>query len=314
MRPAHIAIGGVVLVLGAALWSSVVTIDSGQQGVVERFGRASRDLLPGLHLKLPWPVEAVRKTGGAQSSLQMPIGYRFVDEQAGIGPTGRMKHWLTGDSNIVELRANLLYRVTDVRAWLYGVSGVRDGAEGGFEGRAFALRRLAEAALTSLSSEMLVDELLTGGTIVLANDAKKMIQEGADRIGLGVEINELQIVKSDPLATVDQAFRAVTDARTNAEKSKQAALSAKASVISRANIQRRLRIQEAEAEAQSLKSRALGRAEAFAALASDITSVDSLAAWKLRADGIKKILRSTRIETVAPGPDGRPAPYYLTEK
>lgn len=310
MRRSRIVLGlGAALLAGAA-WSSVVTIGSGQQGVIERFGRAERDLLPGLHLKLPWPIEGVRKTSGSQVSLRMPIGYRYIDEAAGLKPTARMKNWLTGDSNIVELQANVLYRVKDVRAWLYGVSGVTNDASE-VESREFALRRLAESALTDLASEVPVDELLTGGTIVLAHEARTMVQEGADRLGLGVEINSIEILKSDPLASVEQEFRNVTLAVTNAEKALQSARNAKTNTISLAKNDARRRLQEAEDLAQREIRDATARAEAFTELAHDVPSVDSLAGRKLHLDGIVKILSDARIEIVAPGTPERPSTYFL---
>ena len=300
-----IASGALLL---AAAWSSFVTIENDQLGVVERFGKADRDLLPGFHLKAPWPIETVVKTAGSQASLRMPIGYRIVDERAGVRPTERMKNWLTGDSNIVELRANVLYRVANVRAWLYGVSRVRD-ANGALESREFALRRLAEAALTRLVSEVSIDDLLAGGTIVLEEDARAMIQDGVDEIGLGVEIEALQIVKNDPLASVKDAFRAVTDAKARAGQSEKNARRDEARLLSEAKVEKRRTIERARADAGAIIRRAEGRAAAFAALSADVRSATSLAAWKLRANEIAEILESARIQTVAPGPF-----YYFSDE
>lgn len=300
-----IAAGGAILLWMA--WSSFVTIENDQLGVIERFGRADRDLLPGLHLKAPWPIETVVKTSGSQASLRMPIGYRIVDERAGVRPPERMKHWLTGDSNIIELRANVLYRVADVRDWLYGVSRVRDD-RGDLESREFALRRLAESALTRLVSEVSIDDILAGGTIVLEEDAKSLIQEDVDELGLGVEINALQIVKSDPLASVKDAFRAVTDAKSRAGQSEKTARSEQARAISRAKVDARRTVERARADAESMIRSAEGRAAAFLALSADVRSIDSLAAWRLRAQEIGEILESVRIRTVPRGPF-----YYFSD-
>ena len=156
-----LAVGGA---LGAALLAalSIVTIETGERGVVERFGRASRDLNPGIHVTLPWPVDRVRRAD-VERSMQMPIGFKLVDQIKGIEPTEREKQWLTGDTNIVELKATVLYRVSDVRAWLYGVSGVRVPADDAIEGRSFALRRLGEATLTDIVADLTIDEVLSGG-------------------------------------------------------------------------------------------------------------------------------------------------------
>lgn len=56
---------GLFTVAAIVLLSSVVIIDADEAAIVERFGRpisASGDILgPGVHLKLPWPIERVRR-------------------------------------------------------------------------------------------------------------------------------------------------------------------------------------------------------------------------------------------------------------
>ena len=62
------------LLLSLAAWQSVVTIDNGQRGIIERYGRPVRDLLPGLHVKLPFGMERVRTVPGPERSLPRPRG------------------------------------------------------------------------------------------------------------------------------------------------------------------------------------------------------------------------------------------------
>ena len=131
-----------------------------------------------------------------------------------------MMHWLTGDANIVELRANVLYRIKDVRAWLYGASRVRDEA-GSLESPEFALRRLAEAALTRRCSRLSVDDVLVSAAASIAADARAAIQESADRLGLGVSISAVQLLDQAPLRSV-ASTSAVQDAKTNGARSVQA--------------------------------------------------------------------------------------------
>ena len=85
-------------------WLCTATVENGSRGVVERFGAAKRELAPGIHLRLPWPIESIRRAE-VDRSLQMPIGYRLVDALMEIDPTPREKQWLTADTNIVELKA-----------------------------------------------------------------------------------------------------------------------------------------------------------------------------------------------------------------
>ena len=214
----RIALGAGLTALAVLGWLCTATVENGSRGVVERFGAASRELSPGIHLRLPWPVEIVRKAE-VDRSLQMPIGYRLVDELRSIEPTPREKQWLTADTNIVELKATVLYRVFDVRAWLYGVSGVGASGSSERESSRFALRRLGEAALTDIVAGLTIDQVLTAGLAVVPSEARERIQRDADRLGLGVMIDEVQLLESKPPVGVRRAFTDVQDALADKERS-----------------------------------------------------------------------------------------------
>lgn len=303
--------------LGAGvLATSFVTIANDEQGVVERFGGPVRELLPGLHLKLPWPIESVRRTSNGQRSLQMPIGFRLVDEAAGLAPPPRMMQWLTGDSNIVELRANVLYRVADARDWLYGVSSIHSldpaARDGAYEGRAFALRRLGESALTELVSREDVDDVLGGGAARISADARKLVQARADALGLGVEISAVQILRRDPLASVAMAFRRVQDAEADAEQARQRNLANRDDILSRAAIERETLLSEARVDADAARQAARGRAERFLSLAREVGSVDSSQGRRLWIESVREILLRSELKVVQPGTAERPTLLYET--
>ena len=303
--------------LGAAVAAAVAlvalcttTVENGQRGVVERFGAATRELAPGIHLKLPWPVEQVRRTE-VDRSLQMPIGFRLVDQLSGIEPTPRESQWLTADTNIVELKATVLYRVFDVRAWLYGVSGVSGAGTADPEARMFALRRLGEAALTDLVSELTIDQVLTAGLAVVPSEARARIQRDADRLGLGVVIDEVQLLDSKPPVGVRRAFTDVQDALADRERSiTQAEFAAdRLEVATRTQVRRML--QEARSEAEALTAEATGRASAFKDLAAAVGDADSAAARKLYMDAVQRILDGAELRTVSGGSPEEPTRVFL---
>lgn len=311
-RPRWIGRAALAALLVAVGWSSVFTVKPSSQAVVTRFGAPVRDLDPGLHFKLPWPAEAVVRTAGPQASLQMPVGYRLVDERAGIAPPPRMMHWLTGDANIVELRANVLYRIKDVRAWLYGASRVRDESAGSFESPEFALRRLAEAALTRRCSRLSVDDVLVSAAASIAADARAAIQEDADRLGLGVSISAVQLLDQAPLRSVASDFLAVQDAKTNGARSVQNARTRAERDLTEAQRARDRILQEARTEAQALVREAEAGRTAFAELSAALGGLDSLVGRRHVADGVGRVLSGVTVDKVQPGTAERPAVYVGT--
>ncbi|MEC7232511.1 MAG: SPFH domain-containing protein [Planctomycetota bacterium] len=310
--PRQIKRAVVIALLLAVGWSSVFTVTPSTQAVVTRFGAPVRDLDPGLHFKLPWPAEAVARTPGPQASLQMPVGYRLVDERAGIAPPPRMMHWLTGDANIVELRANVLYRIKDVRAWLFGASRVHDEADGSFESPEFALRRLAEAALTQRCSRLSVDDVLVSAAASIAADARAAIQEDADRLGLGVSISAVQLLDQAPLRSVASDFLAVQDAKTNGARSVQSARTRAERDLTEAQRARDTMLQEARTEAQAVVREAEAGHTAFAELSAVLGGLDSLVGRRYVADGVGRVLSGVTVDKVQPGTAERPAVYVGT--
>ncbi|MEL6906258.1 MAG: SPFH domain-containing protein [Planctomycetota bacterium] len=312
-------IAGLVPAALALLWlaaTSFVTVANDEIGVVERYGRPVRDLLPGLHMKLPWPFERVRRAPSPQSSLQMPIGFRLVDEAAGLAPPPELTRWLTGDSNIVELRANLLYRVVDPRAWLYGASELHatdpERPDGPWERPEFALRRLAEAALTERLSRADVDDVLTGGATALGREARALVEEGAERLGLGVEIATLQLVRRDPLSSVAAQFRAVQDEQAVAERAYLKNQALRSQILSDARIASDELLSEARQSAERLKQDAAGRAARFEKLSAEIGAFDSADGRGLRLRRLYELLERSSVEMVQPGTADSPTVYFDT--
>lgn len=305
---------GAALVLGLAAWQSVCTIDNGERGVIERYGRPVRDLLPGLHLKLPFGMERVRRVPGPERSLPMPIGYRLIDEKLGKAPSGPVKEWLTGDSNIVEIKATVLYSIRDPRAYLYGVSNVTELDPYSIEPKspAFAIRRVAESALTEIIGGLPVNQVITGGAATIAVAAKSRIQEDVDALGLGVEIVRFQLQESLPLASVKQAFLEVQDAKSKRDQGRSLAETSAAEKRSKARRDASSMRREAESSAEEIIQEAQSRAEKFRDLHEALGDASSPAAIAWKLEKIQELLRLAKVRVVTATAEN-PAVVYADE-
>ena len=245
-------------------------------------------------------MERVRRVPGPERSLPMPIGYRLIDEKLGKAPPGRMKEWLTGDSNIVEIKASVLYSVRDPRDYLYGVSNVTDLDPYSIEPRSpdFALRRVAEAALTEIIGRMPVTKVITGGAATITVAAEQRIQQDADALGLGVEIVRFQLLESAPLESTKRAFLAVQDAKSKRDQDRSLAETFKGEILSKARRDKLKDRQEALADAEQRVLEAISRAEQFRARVEDLGSAHSPAAKALRLEIMKNLLRSAKLQLV----------------
>jgi hypothetical protein len=108
------------------LLSGFYAVQPDEVGVIERFGKKVRPFsLPGLHYKLPWPVEKLTRIQAHRVRV-VEIGFRS-NTSAGVEPaayewnvqhrSGRFQSrpeeslMLTGDQNMIELNATVHYEV-----------------------------------------------------------------------------------------------------------------------------------------------------------------------------------------------------------
>ena len=85
------------------LFNSFKLIDEQQRGVVLRFGKFDRIMTPGANFKWPWPMETV--------TIIEATKIESIDDQVRV---------LTQDENIVDIKFNAQYKVTDPRQFLFG--------------------------------------------------------------------------------------------------------------------------------------------------------------------------------------------------
>ena len=115
--------GFALIVLGViALWgfSGYFRVEPDELGVVLRFGKAVREVQPGLNYHLPYPIETVL-TPKALRVNKIDIGMQVVDDIRRGGTTVRgvpeESLMLTGDENIVDVDFSVLWKVKPT-AWL----------------------------------------------------------------------------------------------------------------------------------------------------------------------------------------------------
>src|SRR5256886_2393895 len=110
-------VGGLLaLAVVGYLLSGIFTVAADEQAVIRRFGRVAARLGPGIHYRLPWPVDqgdivkttAVMKTG---VGFDLPEG-----EERGTGV-----EILTGDTNIISVAMTLQYVIRNPSAFLFQI-------------------------------------------------------------------------------------------------------------------------------------------------------------------------------------------------
>ncbi len=116
----YIVTGAIVLLL--LLWGTTMfyTVEEHEKAAVLTFGNYTKTVEePGLHFKLPSPIEEVVLVP-AKIVQRMEIGYRNINGQIQVVEDEALM--ITGDENIVSADAVVEWQITDVEAYLFNIS------------------------------------------------------------------------------------------------------------------------------------------------------------------------------------------------
>src|SRR5437879_10405134 len=141
-------VGGLLaLAVTGYLLAGVFTVAADEQAVIRRFGRVAARLGPGIHYRLPWPVDQVDIV---KTTAVMKTGVGFDLPEGEERVTG--VEILTGDTNIISVAMPLQDLIRNPSASLFQI-----------ENPPALIGSLAESVLTETVLGMPVDEMLPTG-------------------------------------------------------------------------------------------------------------------------------------------------------
>lgn len=273
-----------VLFFANRLGSGLYTIDNGESGALLRFGALQEELVsPGLHYRIPFGVEEVeeRRTGEV---------FRLKIE----GDWAPRLSLVSGDENLIAVVANVQYRILRLGAYLFSV----DDAEA-------LVYQTVRAELLEAAAGLGVDDLLTSGKAAVQHQVQLRSQEKLDAYGLGLALVSVNLQAVDPPPEAEGAFRAVLDARADADRGIS---------LARSRADRRLGLArgtaakiraEAEAAADRRRRQAEGAAQRFNDLLEQYRRSPELTRTDLYNSSVRGALARTRLVVLPPGATDR---------
>ncbi|NLM00202.1 MAG: FtsH protease activity modulator HflK [Treponema sp.] len=194
----------IIFIIGIALFAtSFFIVDETEQAVITRFGKYYKTLGPGLQFKLPF---------GIDKSYSVPIkiiqteqfGFKTLKE----GQTNRYLNnitkestMLTGDLNIVDVEWSIQYRIKDPVAWLFNVKETRQ-----------TIRDISQAVVNNLVGDRAILDVMTSERSAIQNTAVTLMNENFNALGLGIEVNTVQLQNVVPPKGVQDAFEDINKA------------------------------------------------------------------------------------------------------
>lgn len=223
-----------VLIVGIVGFTTWYTVDESEQAVILTFGKVEEGVNePGLHFKLPWPIQEVEKLSKETFSLQ--FGYEEKDGEVKEFP--QETKMITGDENIVLADLVVQWKITDPAKYLFNAENPEE-----------ILYDSTSASLRSIIGSAKIDDALTSGKAEIEADVRDLLSTLVGKYDIGISILAVKLQDVElPNDKVRKAFTNVTDARETMNTK-----------INEAGKYRNKRTNEAQGEKDALMSHAQG--------------------------------------------------------
>ena len=268
----------VVVVIASGLYS----VGADEVGVIQRFGKFIRRTNPGLHMKIPFGIETVRKVK-VKKVFKEEFGFRTIqaDVRTRYSSSGYKDEslMLTGDLNVAEVEWIVQYKVKDSYNYLFKI---KDPVE--------TLRAMSEAVTRRVVGDRSVTEVLTVGRIEIAKEVEVGLQELLDQFESGIQVVTVKLQDVNPPEPVRPAFNEVNRAKQDKEKMINEAWEDYNKRIPKAQGEAEQMVAEAEGYALERVNRSLGDVALFEKVYAEYRNAPDVTRRRLYLETMSEIL------------------------
>lgn len=286
-------------------------IEASDEGVVLRFGKQISRVPPGLHFKLPWPIDHVYKVP-VQRIQTLEFGFettrpgRFTEFAPASSDDLAVAEMLTGDLNLGHVEWIVQYRVDDPISYLFHLGGSAEDLQyrSGFGSDVNpavpdTISDVSESVMRKLVGDSSIDFVLTIGREQIAKQAQAMIQEELNGFAAGIDIVTVKLqTTSPPTNAVQDAFQEVNRARQKKERVVNEALGKRNSKLPAARGAKDKAIAEAEGYQNRIILETTGRINAFLAQLAEYEKAPEVTRKRLYLEAMERILAQSGNKTV----------------
>ena len=272
----------IVVVLVIIVASGLYSVGADEVGVIQMFGKYVRRTEPGLHIKVPFGIETVRKVK-VKKVFKQEFGFRTL--KAGIRTKYATSSYkdeslmLSGDLNVAEVEWIVQYKVKDPYNYLFKI---KDPIE--------TLRAMSEAVMRRVVGDRSVSDVLTFGRIEIAKEVEVGLQGLLDQFESGIQLVTVKLQDVNPPEAVRPAFNDVNRAKQDKEKMINEAWEDYNKRIPKAQGEAAQMIAKAEGYALERVNRSLGDASLFKQVYREYRIAPNVTRRRLYLETMNKIL------------------------
>ena len=267
-------IGALVLVWVA---SGFYIVDTGQRGMVLRFGQYVETTEPGPRWHFPWPIES-REIVNVDQVRTVEIGYRNNVKSKVL----KESLMLTDDENIIDLQFAVQYILKDPVEFLFVNRSPEDSA-----------LQIAETAMREVVGKSKMDFVLYEGRAEIAARAKQLMQDIHDRHKTGISISQVTLQNIQPPEQVQAAFDDAVKAGQDRERLKNEAEAYFNDIVPRARGLASRLSAEAEGYKLSVIANSEGEASRFAQIFTEYQKAPQVTRQRIYLDTMQTVMNNT---------------------
>lgn len=260
-------------------------VDPDELGVVMRFGEYVRQEPPGLHFRLPYPIEEVVKPKVTRQNI-IEIGMRSgTDRGFGgvvIQDVPEESLMLTGDENTVDIDFVVYWRIRDAAEYLFNIQNPDN-----------TVKEVAESAMREIVGKSRIQPILTEARQKTEADVLSLIQQTLDSYKAGIQIDQVTLQKVDPPGEVIDAFRDVQAARADQERLQNEAFAYANKVVPEARGEAERILQGAEGFKQQTVAEAQGQTARFLSVYDQYTKAPDVTRKRIFLETMERVFGGT---------------------
>jgi modulator of FtsH protease HflK len=284
-----------IVILGLIAFTTWYTVDESEQTVILTFGEVKEEQTePGLHFKLPWPIQSVEKLSKETFSLQ--FGYK--QEKGEINDFPKETKMITGDENIVLADLVVQWKITDPEKYLYNSEAPEE-----------ILYDTTSASLRSIIGNSKIDDALTSGKAEIEADVRDLLSSLIKKYDIGISILAVKLQDVElPNEEVRKAFTDVTDARETMNTKINEAKKYENKRLNEANGEKEALISKAEGDRAARIEQAKGEVAVFDKLYNEYRTNPSITQERLVIETIEQVLPKADVYIM--NDDGNTMKYF----
>ena len=291
--------GGIIgiVAVAIALWLSTgiffVKDQGGEIAVILRFGKMTHTVGPGPHYRLPFPIEReiIKKTAvlnKIDSVTQVDTGRNFDKTLV-----------LTGDENMVHINYTVLWKIKDIKDFLFSV---REPEQ--------TILVAAESIVREIMGQTTAREALTEKRDAIELKTQELLQKVLNQYNIGVQIVKIQLQKVDAPSEVIDAFNDMQASLTDGDRMRNEAEAYHFEIVPKARGEASKIVQEAEGYEKEVIARARGEADRFNQVYVEYKKNPEVSRKRLYLDTMEHVLSHVHKTIIDPKAAPGLVPYF----